>query len=109
MFSMVFWTRVFATHRSCQTRVLAKEKSMDISDRLGISSIEEEMEPFLAETVELIQKRRSQGRIIFDRFLRNRVAVGGAVFLIFLFLYCFAGPLIWRVDPNLTHFTKVSD
>lgn len=82
---------------------------MDISDRLGINSIEEEIEPFLAETVELVQKRRSQGRIIFDRFIRNRVAVGGAIFLIVLFLYCFLGPVLWHVDPNQPHFTKVSD
>lgn len=84
---------------------------MDISNRLNVdtSSIEEEMEPFLAETVELVQKRRSQGRIIFDRFVRNRVAVGGAVFLIVLFLYCFLGPALWHVDPNQAHFTRVSD
>ncbi|HET8844233.1 MAG TPA: ABC transporter permease, partial [Ktedonobacteraceae bacterium] len=82
---------------------------MDISDRLGVSSIDEEIEPFLAETVELIQKRRSQGRIIFDRFMRNRVAVGGAIFLLFLFLYCFVGPAFWRVNPDQPHFTKVSD
>lgn len=82
---------------------------MDISERLDISSIEEEMEPFLAETAELVQKRRSQGRIIFDRFMRNRTAVGSAAFLIVLFLYCFVGPFIWHVDPNAVHVLSVKD
>jgi peptide/nickel transport system permease protein len=45
-------------------------------------------------TPELTQKRRSQGRIIFDRFIRNRTALVGATFLILLFLFCFVGPFI---------------
>ncbi|MGH2478491.1 MAG: ABC transporter permease [Ktedonobacteraceae bacterium] len=59
--------------------------------------------------MELVQVRRSQGRIIFDRFMRNYIAVGGAVFLIALVLYCFIGPFFWHLDPNLTHVTSVSD
>ena len=83
---------------------------MDISERLLTgSSIQEEIEPFLAETIELVQVRRSQGRIIFDRFMRNYIAVGGAVFLIALVLYCFIGPFFWHLDPNLTHVTSVSE
>ncbi|MEO7020865.1 MAG: ABC transporter permease [Ktedonobacteraceae bacterium] len=82
---------------------------MDISERLYTGSLEEAIEPFLAETVELVQKRRSQGRIIFDRFLRNRTAVLGTSFLILLFLFCFVGPYIWRIDPNAGNFTNVHD
>lgn len=77
---------------------------MDIPEQLNVSSIDVEIEPFLAETSELVQKRRSQGRIIFDRFIRNRTAVAGAIFLILLFLYCFLGPALWHVDPNLGNF-----
>lgn len=81
---------------------------MDISERLYINSVEEEIEPFLAETTELVQKRRSQGRIIFDRFIRNRTAVLGTAFLILLFFFCFAGPYIWRINPNQVNVTNVS-
>jgi peptide/nickel transport system permease protein len=73
---------------------------VDISDRLNVTSTQEEIEPFLELTPELVQKRRSQGRIIFDRFIRNRTAIVGALCLIVLFLFCFLGPLIWRIDPN---------
>ncbi len=80
---------------------------MDISDRLGITPVEE-VEPFLELTPELVQKRRSQGRIIFDRFIRNRAAIVGALSLILLFLFCFLGPLVWRIDPNAINVTNVS-
>jgi peptide/nickel transport system permease protein len=59
-----------------------------------------EEEPFLELTPALVAARRSQGRIIFDRFVRNRAATIGALFVIFLFLACFLGPLVYRVDPN---------
>jgi peptide/nickel transport system permease protein len=74
---------------------------VDISEQLNATNVtEEEVEPFLELTPALAQKRRSQGRIIFDRFLRNRAAIGGAVFLILLFVFCWFGPLLWRIDPN---------
>lgn len=82
---------------------------MDISERLNVASIDEEMEPFLVESAELVQKRRSQGRIIFDRFMRNRTAVGSAVFLIVLILYCFFGPFVWHLDPNKVNVLSVSE
>ncbi|MDQ6661407.1 MAG: ABC transporter permease [Chloroflexota bacterium] len=72
---------------------------MDISERLNTTQ-EEEIEPFLDVTPELVQARRSQGRIIFDRFMSNRVAVVSAVFLILLILLCFVGPLIRPVNPD---------
>ena len=83
---------------------------MDISEQLNLSTpiTEEEVEPYLELTTELEQKRRSQGRIILDRFLRNRVAVGGAVFLIFLFLLCFVGPYLWKIDPNSIDVSSVT-
>ena len=81
---------------------------MDISERMLTS--EEEIEPFLELTPELVQKRRSQGRIIFDRFIRNRAAIVGAVFLILLFLLCFLGPtLTGHNQPNAIHVTNVND
>jgi len=81
---------------------------MDISEQ--IVSSQEEIEPFLEVTPELAQKRRSQGRIIFDRFIRNKVAIVGAVFLILLFLFCFAGPtLTGHNQPNTIHVANVSD
>jgi peptide/nickel transport system permease protein len=80
---------------------------VDISEQLSVT--EEEVEPFLELTPELVQKRRSQGRIIFDRFMRNRAAVGGAVVLILLILFCFLGPTITgHNDPNAVHVTDVS-
>ena len=82
---------------------------MDISERLNVTSTQEEIEPFLEVTPALVQKRRSQGRIIFDRFIRNRVAIVGAIFLIFLFLFCFAGPFVTTHNkPDQIHVTDVS-
>ena len=73
---------------------------MDISEQLGSSQTQEDVEPFLELTTELVQKRRSQARIIFDRFVRNRAAIVGASALILMFLFCFVGPHIWPDDPN---------
>src|SRR5260370_3321820 len=82
---------------------------MDISEHLNLNTTtEEEIEPYLEATTELAQKRRSQGRIIFDRFMRNKIAVGGAVFLLLLLLFCFLGPLFWRSDPTVPDFSSVS-
>ncbi len=81
---------------------------MDISEHLTIT--QEEIEPLLELTPELVQKRRSQGRIIFDRFIRNRAAIGGALFLIVLFVFCFFGPAITGHNaPNVVHATNVND
>ncbi len=71
---------------------------MDTSQQLHLS--EEELEPLLELTPALEQARRSQGRIILDRFLRNRAATFGFIFLVLIFLFCFAGPLVWRIDPD---------
>jgi len=82
---------------------------VEIPDQLNSTNVTvDEVEPFLELTPALVQKRRSQGRIIFDRFLRNRAAIGGAVFLILLFLFCFLGPLFWRADPTQQNILNVS-
>ncbi|GCE03885.1 ABC transporter permease [Dictyobacter aurantiacus] len=72
---------------------------MDTSEQVQIP--EEDFELPQEMTAELTQQRRSQGRIIFDRFVRNRVATIGAVFLIILVICCLFIPLIPGHDsPN---------
>ncbi len=83
---------------------------MDISEELNATNVTvEEVEPFLELTPALVQKRRSQARIIFDRFVRNKAAIGGAAFLILLFFFCFLGPLMWQADPNAQNILSVSE
>src|SRR5260370_1663406 len=41
--------------------------------------------------------------------MRNKAAIGGAVFLILLFLFCFMGPALWRVDPDAQNILSVSE
>src|SRR5712692_6561276 len=80
---------------------------MDILNQLNAT--QEEVEPFLELTPALVQKRRSQGRIIFDRFIRNRAAIVGAIFLILLFLFCFLGPTITgHNNPDAINVTSLS-
>ncbi|SRR6266487_475436 len=81
---------------------------MDSSEQVNVTSVDE-LEPVIEVTPALVQKRRSQGRIIFDRFVRNRIALGGAVFLILLFLFCFLGPFITgHNQPDVLHVTEAS-
>ena len=79
---------------------------MDTSQQL--IGTEEEFEPFLEVTPALVQKRRSQGRIILDRFLRNRAAIAGGIVLLVIFIFCFLGPVFWRIDPDAINIDKVS-
>lgn len=79
---------------------------MDILNQL--SSDEEAIAVSLEQTPELVQKRRSQGRIIFDRFIRNRAALVGAAFLVLMLLFCFLGSFVWQVDPNIADITSVA-
>jgi peptide/nickel transport system permease protein len=83
---------------------------VDISEKINATSIsQDDIEPFLEDAVELVQKRRSQGRIIFDRFVKNKAAVIGAAFLIFMFLMCFLGPTITgHNQPNAIHVLNVN-
>lgn len=73
---------------------------MDISE----TTIREDFEPELELTPVLAQKHRSQGRIILERFMRNRAATVGLVMLVLLVLFCFVGPYIsGHNQPNLLH------
>ena len=77
---------------------------MDVPGQINITTSEEEIELLLELTPALVQKRRSQARIIFDRFIRNRAALVGAAFLILLFLFCFLGPTIsGHNQPDVIH------
>ncbi len=80
---------------------------MDTFEQVNLNQIAaapEDVEPFLDETVELVQKRRGQGRIIFDRFLRNRVAVFGLGFLIIMVFFCYLGPTVTgHNQPDVIH------
>jgi len=79
---------------------------MDTSQQL--IGTEEEFEPFLEVTPALVQKRRGQGRIIFDRFMRNRAAIIGSIVLLVIFIFCFLGPVFWRIDPDAINIDKVA-
>lgn len=61
---------------------------------------EDDVDQFLDLTPSLARARRSQGQIILERFLRNRVAVLGFLFLLTIFVFCFLGPLFWQLDPT---------
>jgi peptide/nickel transport system permease protein len=77
---------------------------VDIPGQINVTPSQEEIEPLLELTPALVQKRRSQGRIIFDRFIRNRAALVGAAVLILMFLFCFLGPTISRHNqPDVIH------
>ncbi len=65
---------------------------MDLPKQLD--GLQEDIEPVMDLTPALTQKRRSQGRIIFDRFIRNRAALIGAVWIGVLIIFCFLGPYI---------------
>ncbi len=86
---------------------------MDISEQINPNATvvaPEEVEPLLEETVELVQKRRSQGRIIFDRFMKNKAAIVGAGFLILMFLFCFLGPTVTgHNQPDALHTISAQD
>src|SRR5450830_901197 len=38
--------------------------------------------------------------MVFHRLTRHKLAMVGAFMLIFILLFVFVGPLIWRADPN---------
>ncbi len=71
---------------------------MEIPQQLDVNDAE--LDALLELTPALAQKRRSQLRITFDRFVRNRAAVIGFIFLAIVFVFCFAGPLIWQINPD---------
>lgn len=81
---------------------------MEISEQLGSATTQDEVEPFLEVTPELVEQRRGQGRIIWDRFIRNRAAVVGAVALLVLVLFCFVGPYLWTINPDAANILNVN-
>lgn len=52
-------------------------------------------------TPELTRKRRSQGRIIFDRFIRNKAAIIGLVVLALLVIVAILGPVFDKWNPDV--------
>lgn len=63
---------------------------------------DERLDEFLLITPQLARKRRSQFRIIVDRFTRNRLAVAGLIVLVLIGLAALFAPLI-------THATATYD
>jgi peptide/nickel transport system permease protein len=66
---------------------------------------DESLESFLL-TPQLARKRRSQMRIIFDRFVRNRLAVAGFLFLVLMGLAALFAPVLTHAtatnpDPSI--------
>lgn len=83
---------------------------MDTPDQINSSPPVAGGEPVLDLAPPLAQKRRSQGRIIFDRFVRNRAALAGAVVLILMFVFCFLGPYITgHNSPDQINVSNVSE
>jgi peptide/nickel transport system permease protein len=81
---------------------------MDFPEQLN-DTLADESEPVLEVTPALVQQRRSQGRIIFDRFVRNRTALVSAIFLIVMFLFCFLGPTVTgHNQPDALNINSVS-
>ena len=78
---------------------------MDTSELLDTP--QEDFEPVLETMPALVRKRRSQARMTFDRFVRNRAAGVGAAFLLFMILLCFLGPSITgHTSPNTLDTTN---
>ncbi len=68
---------------------------------------EEEDIDFLTLTPELGRKRRSQFRIILDRFLRNRVAVAGMVVLAVMALATIFAPFLTHASATFDPSTEL--
>lgn len=71
---------------------MATMQSSQIAPSPGAAAIE--------LTPELTRKRRSQSRIIFDRFVRNKAAVVGILVLAIMVLAAIFVPVIDHHDPN---------
>ena len=86
---------------------------MDILEQPDIVSTPPEI---IELTPELTRKRRSQLRIIFDRFIRNRVAVVGFIVLVIIALMAIFAPILTHQtatydpanDPTLNQFASLS-
>lgn len=79
---------------------------MDMSERLNATQLDtdDDFDAVMELTPQLVQKRRSQARIIYERFIRNKAALAGFIFLVLLFLFCFLGPLVTgHNQPDIIH------
>lgn len=82
---------------------------MDTPEQIDLSPPPGNLDLLLDLTPALTQKRRSQARIIFDRFMRNRTAVAGAIVLILMFVFCFLGPfLTGHNNPDAINVSNIS-
>jgi peptide/nickel transport system permease protein len=82
---------------------------MDIPGQINNTVVSLDDEPILELTPALVQKRRGQGRIIFDRFVRNKAALVGFVVLALMFLFCFLGPFVTgHNNPDVLHPTDAA-
>jgi oligopeptide transport system permease protein len=45
-------------------------------------------------------KGRSLSQLAWQRFRRDRASMFGASLLVFVFVFCVAGPWLWGIDPN---------
>jgi peptide/nickel transport system permease protein len=80
---------------------------MDLPKQLD--ELQEDIEPIMDLTPALTQKRRSQSRIIFDRFIRNKAALIGAIWIGVLVIFCFLGPYVTgHNQPDLVRPTLAS-
>ncbi len=59
-----------------------------------VNTSQEDIELFAEQVPAHLQKKRSKVRVICERFIRNKAAIAGTVFLVFVFLFCFLGPLV---------------
>ena len=79
----------------------ASQRALGAAEELELEGL------FFIQTPQLAQKRRSQGRIICERFVRHRAAAGGAAVLVLLFVLCFVGPLVsGHTNPNAIQVTQ---
>ena len=55
-----------------------------------------------------VQASGSAFRLALSVFLENRLAVVGLAYVVFMFLFCFAGPLVWRVNTINTDISLIT-
>jgi ABC-type dipeptide/oligopeptide/nickel transport system permease subunit len=57
----------------------------------------------------LVQGPRSSWRLTLRSFAENRLAVAGIVIIVFFFLFCFVGPLVYHTNQTVTSYTNDYD
>jgi peptide/nickel transport system permease protein len=69
---------------------------------------DENIDELLALAPQLARKRRSQFRIIADRFVRNRLAVAGLVVLVLMGLAALFAPLLYHATATYDPSTEIN-